>query len=506
MTDNHTKSKSNMDNWQNLFNRDFYPTPEEVIDQMVGTEDIAGKIILEPSFGSGNIVKYLNARHAQEVIGCEINDKLRAAARGVRVIGSDFLKVQSEDVSHIDMIVMNPPFSKQEEHIFHAWEIAPGGCTIITLCNASLIDRGYYDSQRKREIHQLIELHGHSEDLGDVFKTAERQTDCRVACIRLYKPGEGGNEFDGYFTDEADEPEMQGNGLIQYNFVRECVNRYVAAVGKVDAALAAADEINQLTSAFKFDAIQLGAYKTHTTGYEPRSVSKDEFRKELQKRAWEWLFAKFDMSAFVTTSVMEKINRFVERQSTVPFTMRNIYKMVEMIYGTRGEIMQNVVLDAFDIICKYSDDNVTYVGEKWKTNSAHMVNKRFIVPYMCDYDARWPRDYVSIGYNGHGRKMDDVVKALCYVTGRPYQWVERDENGNEKKCHMRTLSEFTDQMKMNWGEWYDWTFFRIKGFKKGTMHFEFQNDDDWAMFNQAVAKVRGWELPANVKVKKGGKK
>ena len=92
------------------------------------------------------------------------------------------------------------------------------------------------------------------------------------------------------------------------------------------------------------------------------------------------------------------------------------------------------------------------------------------------------------------------------MTGRPYQWVERDANGEEKKCHMRTLSEFADQMKMNWGEWYDWTFFRIKGFKKGTMHFEFQNEDDWAMFNIAVAKVRGWELPANVKVKKGGKK
>ncbi len=505
MTDNHTKSKSNMDNWQNLFNRDFYPTPEEVIDQMVGTEEVAGKIILEPSFGSGNIVKYLNAHHAQEVIGCEINDKLRAAARGVRIIGNDFLKVMSEDVSHIDMIVMNPPFSRQEEHICHAWEIAPGGCTIISLCNASLVSKGCYDTKRQREIQQLIELHGHSEDLGDVFKNAERQTNCNVAVIRLYKPGEGTNEFDGYFTDEADEPEMQGNGLIQYNFVRECVNRYVAAVSRVDAVLAAGDEINNLTSAFGSFDIQFGAFRTsYNRDREP--VTREQFRKALQSKAWYWIFKKFDMEAFVTTSVMEKINRFVERQSTVPFTMKNIYKMVEMIYGTRSEIMQNVVLDAFDIICKYSDDNVTYTGEKWKTNSAHMVNKRFIVPYMCDYDARWPRDYVSIGYNGHGRKMDDVVKALCYVTGRPYQWVERDENGNEKKCHMRTLSEFADQMKMSWGVWYDWTFFRIKGFKKGTMHFEFQNDDDWALFNQAVAKVRGWELPANVKVKKGGKK
>ena len=95
-----------MDNWQNLFNRDFYPTSVEVIEQMVGLEDIAGKVVLEPSFGSGNIVKYLNEHHAREVLGCEINDKLRASAQGVRVVGSDFLQLQSEDVSHIDMIII----------------------------------------------------------------------------------------------------------------------------------------------------------------------------------------------------------------------------------------------------------------------------------------------------------------------------------------------------------------------------------------------------------------
>lgn len=497
-----------MDNWQNLFNRDFYPTPVEVIEQMIGMSDIAGKVVLEPSFGSGNIVKYLNEHFAHEVIGCEINDKLRAAASGVRVIGSDFLQLSSEAISHIDMIVMNPPFSRQEEHIIHAWNIAPGGCEIISLCNASLLGRSsYYDSKKQQEVNSLIEMYGHSEDLGNVFKDAERQTDVSVGVIRLFKPGSGSDEFDGYFSDEADEPEAQGNGLITYNFVRECVNRYVAAVSRVDAALAAGDEINQLTSAFGHFSIQFGAFNTSES--RPQGVTKDQFRKELQKRAWRWIFAKFDLDAFVTRGVMEKINRFVEKQCSVPFTMRNIYKMVEMIFGTRGEIMQQTVLDAFDIICKYSEDNITYVGEKWKTNSAHMVNKKFIVPYMCDYERYgYKEPYVNLNSWGSGKNldMDDVVKALCFLTGRPYQWKERDEEGKEHTCQMRTLYEFVRQINMEWGEWYDWTFFRIKGYKKGTMHFEFQNDDDWAMFNQAVAKVRGWELPANVKVKKGGKK
>lgn len=474
--------------YQNIFNRDFYPTPPEVIEQMVGMSDIAGKIILEPSFGSGNIVNYLNEHHAKEVIGCEINDKLRAAASGVTVIGKDFFDLTSIDVSHIDMVVMNPPFSQQEDHILHAWNIAPEGCEIISLCNDSLIQRcGWDRSQKVAQINELIELYGYSEYLGNVFKLAERHTDVNVSVVRIYKPGTGNNEFDGYFTDEADEPEMQGEGLVSYNFVRDIVNRYVAAVSKVDAALAAGNEINELTKEFGDFHIQFGAFSN--SGSSTHSVTKEQFRKALQKRAWYWIFDKFKVSRFVTTGVMEKLNRFIERQSSIPFTMKNIYRMVEMIVQTRSQIMQEAILEAFDKICKYSDENVTVVGEKWKTNSAHMINKRFIVPYMCKYDRTFPRNYVDVSYNGHERDIDDLVKALDYLNGGGIG--ER----YSLSSHMRIC-------EIPWGQWTYWSYFKVKGYKKGTMHFEFQREEDWVLLNQAVAKVRGWELPANVKVKK----
>lgn len=493
-----------MTDYQNIFNRDFYPTPINVIEQMIGTDDIAGKIILEPSFGSGNIVNYLNKLGAREVLGCEINDKLRRSVSGVRVIENDFLQVQSETISHIDMIVMNPPFSQQEKHILHAWEIAPAGCEIISLCNASLTERGYYRSQQ--HVSDLINMYGYADNLGDVFSSSdERRTNCDIALIKLYKPKTGENEFDGYFSDEEDAPEAQGNGLIQYSFVREAVQRYIAAVSRVDAVLAASKEINDLTKAFDFNAIKFGAYRTSRDNSFD-SITKEEFRKELQKRAWKWLFGKFKMEKYVTSSVMETINKFVEKQSAVPFTMRNIYKMVEMIVCTHADRMQTVILDAFDIICKFSADNVWHSEETWKTNSAHMINKKFIVPYMCSYDARWDGDIMKISYtNNNAKKIDDVVKALCYLTGTPYEWTTRDQRGEEVRETMPTLRDFASDKKY-YGEWYEWTFFRIKGHKKGTMHFEFLDNDVWATFNQAVAKVRGWELPTNVKTKKRNRK
>ena len=40
-----------------------------------------------------------------------------------------------------------------------------------------------------------------------------------------------------------------------------------------------------------------------------------------------------------------------------------------------------------------------------------------------------------------------------------------------------------------------WGFFRCKAYKKGTMHFEFLDEDVWYKFNYEVAKQRGWALP-----------
>jgi hypothetical protein len=50
-------------------------------------------------------------------------------------------------------------------------------------------------------------------------------------------------------------------------------------------------------------------------------------------------------------------------------------------------------------------------------------------------------------------------------------------------------------MNIEWGKWTYWGFFRIRGYKKGTMHFEFQNKNDLEMFNRRVAEIKGWRLP-----------
>ena len=58
-------------------NADFYPTPAAVVDRMMMDDSPAGLVVLEPSAGSGNIVRKLNEAGAAEVLACERDESLR---------------------------------------------------------------------------------------------------------------------------------------------------------------------------------------------------------------------------------------------------------------------------------------------------------------------------------------------------------------------------------------------------------------------------------------------
>ena len=503
----------------NLFtdNPDFYPTPNAVIEQMMMGEDFVGKTILEPSAGKGNIVDWLKTNGAREVIACENDPYNLKLLRGkCQIIANDFLTVTSDMVSHIDMIVMNPPFSRGAEHILHAFEIAPPGCTVIALCNDSNLEKSSWNKTNAKLL-ETVNLYGRSEFLGDVFKTAERRTNVHVSLVKLYKEGNGEDEFAGYFFDQFDTDIAGGNteGLMQYNFVRDIVNRYVSAVKLFDNVLKASKEINEMADFYDYRTERdekTGELKQvkQTYGYLPvkfgaivnreenssggTTITHQEYKKSLQKHYWHIIFRKMNMEKYATKQLREQINNFVEQQSQVLFTMGNIYKVIDMVVQTNGQRMQRAIMEAFDKICSLSAENST-AGETWKTNANYMVNKRFIVDWMTRNDYSWEKERLSIRYRGSGNVdiIEDVHKALCYLTGTNFDDTE-------------TLSDAVNRLKPDWGKWFEWGFFKCIGYKKGTMHFEFLDEDVWLKFNETVAKQRGWSLPKKSSPKARAKK
>ena len=468
-----------------MFNRDFYPTPKPVIERMLSGIDIYNNVILEPSAGKGDIVDYLNEAGAKEVLSCEINkDLAKIAASKSQLIASDFLTISTEQISHVNVIVMNPPFSADETHILHAWSIAPGGCTIISLCNDNTVHERVCLSKKRQELRNIIDLHGRSECFGECFSTAERKTDVNVACVWLNKPRTGDDEFSDYFSLEEDEITRNESGIMSYNYVRDIVNRYVSAIRLFDKIEPLSKQINDLTAPISKYGIKFGAYKASETNHSSDSITREIYKKDLQKRALKRIFEDMKMEKYVTEGVKATINKFVETQVNVPFTMKNIYKMIDIIVGTHSSRMDSVIVDAFETICSFAWRENCTGGESWKTNSEYVVNKRFIIPYMCQYDTwRYGSSFVSLShYGGNKEKIEDVVKALCNLTGTNYD-----------TC--TTLYNFVFDNSLDWGQWWSWGFFNIRGYKKGTMHFEFKDEKVWKMFNRRVAQIKGWALP-----------
>ena len=510
------KSKT-MSNFKFSHVSDFYPTPPQVIETMLEGLNLEGKRVLEPSAGSGNIVEALKARGA-EVIACEIDKDLQKILQTkCRIIADDFLTLTSDQVSHVDFIIMNPPFSRAADHINHAWKITPPGGKLIALCNSETIKNKY--SKSREELGEAINRYGNAVDLGDCFSDSERKTGVNVSMVILDKPGENTNEFEGFFMEE-DTEEKTGPGLMSYNVVRDLVNRYVGAIKIFDEQLETATRLRTLTKGFY--GKKLGFQVTQ----DQAPIERNEFKKGMQKAGWMWIFSKLNMDKYATKGLKEDINKFVETQQNIPFTMRNIYKMLEIVLATTGQRMDKAILEVFDRVTSYHDDNKQGLPG-WKTNSHYLLTRRFIMPNLTE--VAWGGG-IKANYSNNFALVEDLLKALCYVTGDNYddmielnQFLRyryflvtedgkfvREYKDDPSMAHVKTCSDDKERLNWHkenlpgskilevdkqWGQWFEWSYFRIRAYKKGTIHFEFKDEDVWARFNQRVAKIKGYPLP-----------
>lgn len=463
-----------------MFNPDFYPTPAEVAATMLDPLDLRGRVVVEPSAGSGNLVRAALERGAIEVLAVEPEPQLRAilASTGAQLIGNDWLAVTADQIAHADLIAMNPPFSADEHHILHAWQIAPPGCEIVSLCNWATVD-GYRSTRAQLELLELIEAYGDRDNLGSVFEDAERATRVSVGLVRLTKSGQrvsGADEFDGFFG--LDDIEAEGQGLIRYRRSRELVNRYVEACKLFD---------EQLTLGVQLQAAVGGIYKGEIAvqvTMEGCAPSRNRFRKELQKAFWKVVLDEMLPQQMATSQLQGDINRFVEQQTKVPFTERNLFRMLQIIAGTAEQRLDRAIEAVFDNLTKHTHENRWQV-EGWKTNEQYLFGEKFIIPYLAE--VRWDGQGVDLkGWQGRMGDVRDLIKALCYITGRDYDTVKDPACGT---------SEIWP------GEWNDWGFFEFKVFKKGTGHFRFKNRDDWAALNARIAKIKGLTLPEKLRRK-----
>ncbi|MCM1275490.1 MAG: hypothetical protein NC299_09000 [Lachnospiraceae bacterium] len=131
----------------------YFPTPDALAKQLVEEAEIKpGECCLEPSAGRGNIAKFMP--------GCdciELNPDNRKflTESGFNVVAEDFMKFEPQ--CDYDVIVMNPPFSKQQDimHVIKAISIAKR--CVIAVMSASVLWR---TDKRTDNFRVLVESFG----------------------------------------------------------------------------------------------------------------------------------------------------------------------------------------------------------------------------------------------------------------------------------------------------------------------------------------------------------
>jgi hypothetical protein len=125
---------------------DFVPTPHSLVQRMIEAADMGSEPlrILEPSAGDGRIAQAVRDTipgGLYTIEACEINANAREVltARGISLVGEDFLAFKVDGVHVYDRILMNPPFSKHQDidHVRHAYDLLKPGGRLVAIMSES---------------------------------------------------------------------------------------------------------------------------------------------------------------------------------------------------------------------------------------------------------------------------------------------------------------------------------------------------------------------------------
>jgi len=170
----------------------LFPTPPSLAARMVVVARIEpGMCVLEPSAGTGNLVRAVVDVVDTEVLAYEINAQLCAQlsrtfpSHKLQVRCKDFLTV-TDFMGCYPRILMNPPFEggQDVDHVNHAWEmLAPGG-RLVAIMSAGVKFR---QDKKTEAFRTFVEsVGGEIEDLPeDTFKPSG--TSVRTVMVVLDK-------------------------------------------------------------------------------------------------------------------------------------------------------------------------------------------------------------------------------------------------------------------------------------------------------------------------------
>lgn len=491
-----------------MFHEEFYPTPPEVADRMI--DIILPKMkgrrtsILDPEAGKGDLLDRVKERlkslysygdNTVKYYSIEINEELCfiLQEKGYGILARDFLTYRPNH--YFDFILMNPPFSNGDDHLLHAWEVLKEG-EIVCLLNQETYQNAF--TAKRRLLKKIINDNGTVTNLGACFENAERKTKVRVVMVHLVKKA-AKDDFDIFEGMTKKEPksvefneEVLNNQLAKANAIESLVDYYNESIkAYMDFYKARKrlyfymDPLRYRDGYESFDACFKAALEAKTA-----QEGFNGFIDELRVVAWRKIFADTKITGLLTAKVRENFEKFSKAQGASDFTVENIENLFNLLMMNRGTIMQQCVENVFDEMCRYDKANKVH-WEGWKTNDTYKVNKKVILPYFVSFETKYTSDKFSLNTWRRYGILNDFDKVMSHLSGKKNKIITIENALQERFNALGYIGrnhEFDNEVESE--------FFKIRFFKKGTLHLFFKDEDLWMRFNIAAAKGKNW-LPAN---------
>ena len=512
-----------------MFNTEFYPTPNSLLEKIeCDFNDMWSTLpdiisVLEPSAGKGDIVDWLKRRQNTTYYGhkgtlrfskldidcVEIDKELSATlkGKGLFVVHNDFLHF--ETMKKYDLIFMNPPFSNGDAHLLKAISMQERyGGMVVCILNAETI-RNPFSNSRKDLLRLLEKYDAQVRYYSDCFCAfdAERQTAVEVAVVVLQVPVP--EHFSQSFVfDKLDKGELiqklsfsvEDNSTEIIPAGLEYLDAYIKQFNdEITAGIALLKEYNAYKTVRKlrFSAFD-GKYEDDVLNLKVGAESAEEYAvneyiRSVRYRYWNSLFANPKFTGKLTSKMVDELFSNVKEMEHYDFTMHNILMLLSQIRDSTLKGIEDSLMTLFDTFSNlhsYIGDtsaNIHYYNG-WKTNKAHKVNKKVIIPMYGVWDC-WrygSRTSWSLRSYQAFDRLKDLAKALDYLADPVYSSIDTHENLNQ-------------QIKINFDKGIskdiDSKYFILTFYKKGTCHIVFKDDTLLEKFNLYAGLRRAWLPP-----------
>ena len=457
----------------------FYSTPRYLAHRMAMLIPVTAKSVLEPSAGKGSLIKAVKDRISGSVHYCEIDEernKMIKTTLHAHKVGGDFLKMESDRA--FDGVIMNPPFNRAEDHFLKAYDHLQEGGKMVCLVSKETLE-----GKSKKEVLMMDIINKHHGEV-DLIQGAfaQKRPECskksQVSCYLIHftkgvKTQNNQGLHEG-LTDVKNEVALldqstEEKRLKAYNFIETLVENFERSKQQYETCVEA------------FHNLEKCAPVKYDSNFYP-TLGKGEFINELRSQCWTEIFKSTKIANYMTTAMRKSFDEMQNGTSVKEFTVENIQALLRNLMLSMEGITKEAVKTVFDLFTQYHKENRAHI-EGWKTNSAWKVNRKIILPGMLDapFMKSYPNHVSSRGEN----KLQDIEKALCLMTGTTFDKITNSHNSSVKTA-LGYLAED------DFGVWHDTYFFKVKVFKKQTMHLHFKSNEVWEQFNKMAVEGKMW--------------